>query len=531
MTVRTVKDLDEYVKQFNLHRALIELGNFSVRLFNEKTAVKNFEIKMGIETHSVTVAQWQIAFLAYRLIMSSNDGKRNVMGYKEVLLANSIQAEFDEALLRDGDIYTFFSRLSQQQLWWQENQVRYFSRNHILLNQIAVEDKFKSHINLNEVFLKHYGLSIYDYMTIGWAVFGVTCEKPFFKKPQLLNHTVSAFKEILTEEKLDKFLNLMCVDYSRFRKASEDVNKSVRQGYEQYQFNPLFKLPIIESDKRFSATYSVAPYVVPNIFLLLRKLCDGLYWTLRDIFKEADSKHSRDFLSLFGHIFEDYVGKQLRLFSDKYTVLKLNEDDASREGKKTADWLIDDKECLVLIECKSQLLPNSVRGAFDEENFKSWCVENIVKAVEQLCSSEDALLSGMVKGVSVNGRTIFKVIVTYENIYHAEAKGIKDKILGYVRESDFLKKYPHATENFYTMHIAELEALENVLKKYSWFDIFNQKQAIDKRESMAESNDFIATCKALDKDLKLNNSWVDSSYEDFFKTLIPLRDGQGDGKQ
>ena len=117
--MKNITDLDNYLRKFNLHNSLIRVGNHSTDLFNQNKCFDNFPVKIGIETKKVTIAQWHLAFLAYRLIMSSNDGKQGHFDYEELLCANSIFAQFDDPLGMDKDIVGFFGRISQEQFWWQ----------------------------------------------------------------------------------------------------------------------------------------------------------------------------------------------------------------------------------------------------------------------------------------------------------------------------------------------------------------------------------------------------------------------------
>jgi len=520
---KTIEDLDSYLKQFNLRNALIQLGNFSIKLFKERKAFDSFPIRVGVIPRKVTIAQWNLAFLAYRLIMSSNEGKRKNLEYKEVLLANSIHAQFDEALSREQDLLLFFSRISQQQLWWQENQMTYLSRNYLLLNEVSKDIKFENRINLDKLFYEEYGLSIYEYMVVGFAIFSVVHTNPTFNKSNLLNHSIPQLEGILTENKLDRFIALVSTDYDSFRRISREVNEVSLSGYEQYQFNPLFRYPIIESDPRFQESYTIAPYIVPNILLLLRKLCDGLYWKLRDLFKDSDS---REFLSLFGDIFELYVGRQLSRFSKKCEIYLLPKEEASKKGRKIADWLLVEDNIVIIIECKSQLFPQGLRETFDEGVLKAWLDRNVVKGVEQLYSSEDLLRTqslNSLKEVNISGKKIVKVVVTNEHIYHAESKLFKDKIKEQVEELEVLMRCPSAQEGFYIMHISELEFLENILKKYSLEDVFSKKDELDEKESLRESNDFMATFLSMDNDIKFSNTWLDETQKNFFNTIIPIR--------
>jgi len=516
METKNIADLDFYLKKFNLHYSLIEIGRASISLFNRHKCLDNFPIKIGIETKNVTIAQWQLAFLAYRLIMSSNDGKREMFGYKELLWANSIFAQFGDPLGVEKDIVGFFGRLSQEQFWWQVNQSSSFARNYLLLVEFSKDASFKSRINLEEVFNNEYGISIYDYMAIGWGVLSVCLIRPVFNKDNLLKHSVPAYKDIMTRDKLDRFLYLVSSPYNKIRNISAEVNKLILPLYEKYQFNPLFRYPIIESDSRFMNFYSEAPYIVPNILLLIRKVAYGAYWELREIFRV---RNSRDFLAFFGDIFNLYVGKILIKFFGQDNVKELPKD----LSIKIADWIVVSDDSLVIFECKSQLLPYLVRETFNEYELKEWIDRNIVGGIEQLFSTEDYLLKNDIKGIKVGNRKVYKVVVTFEQIYLIESRGFKNRIIKSVEDKGIFKKYKHTANDFYIISTHELELMQNIIEKFTLTDIFNEKQATDKRDNIAEGNDFISIFHHLDSNIKLRNDWLDETFHKYFDNFIPDR--------
>lgn len=514
MEIKNIADLDNYLKKFSLHNSLVRIGNVSIDLFNQKKSFDNFPVKIGIETKNVTIAQWHLAFLAYRLIMSSNDGKQERFDYEELLCANSIFAQFDDPLGIDKDIVGFFGRVSQEQFWWQVNQTPSFSRNYILLVELPKDSSLKGGINLEEAFLNEYGISIHDYMAIGWAVLGICLRKPVFGKNNLLGHSVSTYKDILTKDNLEKFLYLASAPYDKVRNLSREVNKLILPHYEKYQFNPLFRYPIIESDPRFISLYTEAPYMVPNILLLIRKIAYGAYWELREIFKARDS---RGFLAFFGHIFDLYVGRTFVNFfgQDKVKQLPRN------LSRKMADWMVITDDVICIWECKSQLLPYIVRETFNEHELREWIDKNIVGGIEQLFSTEDYLLNNGFQGTKIGDRKVYKMLVTYEQIYLIESRPFKGRIIEYVREKNIFERYRHLTDEFYIISIHELELMQTVLKKFTLKDIFAEKEETDKRNNPAEGNDFINIYHHLDSRVVLSNDWLDNTFNKYFNKLVP----------
>ncbi|MFH1905540.1 MAG: hypothetical protein ABIK53_08485 [bacterium] len=509
--MRSLQDLDNYLRKFALHSALIEIGKISTHLFGDKKVLENFPIKIGNTEEHATIAQWHLAFLAYRLVMVSNDGRSSRLNSKELLSANSIFAEFDDPLGKEKDIVAFLCRLSQEQFWWQVNRKYSFARNYILLKEIPRDDTFKNRIKLDEVFLKEYGLSIYDYTAIGWAIVTICRKNPFFKKNNLLCHSIPAYKDILTENKLDKFLALTSATYADIRATSRSLNTLILPHYEKYQFNPLFKYPIVESDSRFLRSYFQEPYIVPNILLFLKKIADGVYWDLRDIFKE---KESREFLRLFGDIFECYVGKILANYFGQSNVKKLPQNIG--EKIKIADWAVITDDSITIFECKSQLLPLIIRETFNEHKLREWLNRNIISGIEQLFSTEEQLLKGDSLGIKIANKKIYKILITYENIYLIESPMFKDRIKKYVKDKGIFEQYSHNSSDFYIMHISELEFMQNFLKKFTIKNILEEKKHIDTKRDIASGHDFFTVCHNLDSNIKPSNDWLHNTFKKYF---------------
>ena len=495
-----------------LHTALIKIGKISTGLFNDKKVLENFPIKIGNREEHVTITQWHLAFLAYRLIMVSNDGRNSLFNYKELLSANSIFAEFDEPLGIEKDVVAFLCRSAQEQFWWQENPKYGFARNYILLKEIPRDDTFKNRIKLDEVFLKKYGLSIYDYTAIAWAIFTICHKNPFFKKNNLLCHSIPAYKDILTENKLNKFLALTSAVYADIRDTSRSLNTLILPHYEKYQFNPLLKYPIIESDSRFLRSYFQEPYIVPNILLFFKKIVDGVYWDLRDIFKTKNKKESREFLRLFGDIFECYVGKILANYFSQSNVKKLPQN----TGRKIADWAVITDDSITIFECKSQLLPLIIRKTFNKHKLREWLNRNVVSGIEQLFSTEEQLLKENSLGIKIANKKIYKILITYENIYLIESPMFKDRIKKYVKDKGIFEQYSYNSPDFYIMHISELEFMQNFLKKFTIGNILEEKKHIDTKKDITSGYDFSAACHNLDSNIRSSNDWLQNTFAKYF---------------
>jgi hypothetical protein len=289
----SINQLNDFLRRFNCVRALIDIGNISKKLFNEHKFFHNVLVKVNNRTAEQTITQWGLAFIAYRLMMVSNGGKKRNFTWEDLAKAHSTFGELDDPFLHDRDLLGFLFRVSQEQFWWQEiNLPSLWSRYKYIFNS----DSFFS-----ENFSKMSGLTIEEYFLLGIAVLGFINREistPVFSIDNLKSSSIpSPFKELLDEEKINLFLKLTSGNYQIIRDESQKINKLTIPKYERFEFNPLFKYPIIQGDSRFSY-YSSFQFIVPNVMLLLKKIAQGVYWDLRGYFVKLDTQNSQDFLNL-----------------------------------------------------------------------------------------------------------------------------------------------------------------------------------------------------------------------------------------
>jgi len=186
---------------------------------------------------------------------------------------------------------------------------------------------------------------------LGIAVLGfvIGMNIPVFSVDNLKSSSIpSPFKELLDEEKINLFLKLTSGNYQIIRDESGKINKLTIPKYERYEFNPLFKYPIVRGDSRF-LYYSSFQFVVPNAMLLLKKIAQGVYWDLRDNFAKLNSQ---TFLNQFGEAFENYCGDILKIHFGEENVKRVKDiiGKELQDAKKHADWIACDDQNLYIFE-------------------------------------------------------------------------------------------------------------------------------------------------------------------------------------
>jgi len=193
-------------------QGLTEIGKLSNQLYSSGKFFDNLPIVVNGFTHRQTITQWGLSFLAYRLILVSNDGKRKLLDWPNLVEAHGIFGELDEPLSTDEEKISFLLRVSQEQFRYQE-----FSMP--ILWSIFIEiyeyDPFFS-----ESFYSITGLTLDEYFKLG-LVFSVLISKaeyPIINIKDLKNAEYPVkTDDILTEEKLDRFLQLTSGNYWAIR--------------------------------------------------------------------------------------------------------------------------------------------------------------------------------------------------------------------------------------------------------------------------------------------------------------------------
>ena len=530
-----MNDLDEFLKKYKLFSTsiqvsdlskhpLIQVANLSRRLFHANRVHDNFTLESN--TSEQTVTQWGLFFIAHRLILHSNDEHDKQLsnfGYDNLLEANSIFNELNEPFFKDDYLIGYLGRSSQQQFWSQEYYAYKFARNYLIL--VELHDKFqdKIKVNINEFFREKSNLTIRDFLIIGFSIFKLSLHKDFllleplylFLEQQLNKDKILGLDKVLTREKFDNFIKLVSGSYAQIRDLHKKCNTSTPTDFEQYEFNPLSKFPLVEFLVKYDSSFqSNENYLVaPNSIAFLKKLTDVVYWQLRDLYMKRKSK-SGEFLQIFGDLFEIYVGEILTRCFVENKVINLDDDFNARpemKDKSRADWRIDIDNSIFIFECKSGLMDIKLKNTFDKESLANWLNKICKEAYGQLESTVQSLQEEKDKNYSE--KQFFKFIVLYEDFYFAEHPIFKDLILDHVLE----KNSNFDRSNFYIITIRELELLEIPIKKFGIHRIMAEKENIDKKNQLHEEYNFIRACKNIDKDLEFTNSWLNETCDKFFE--------------
>lgn len=479
----TVDHLCTFLKRFTLYPALGRVGKLSSDLFIKHESFRNIQIgQLG----KITVTQWELAFIAWLLIKSSNDGKKRSFEDLHLLEACRVYAELGDPVLHDKNLFSWANRTVQEQFWWQQSWSPPLARQYLLFTNPFKESVEPVKSRIDQIFSQKFHLTMGDFVLIGaYVVMYCSKRNVYFNLDHLVNRqTIPQLKEVLTVEKLGYFLRIMAGTYGEIRSFKTRSDKLIIPSYEKHELNPFLKYPIVEADSRFRYKRDLGEFVVPNIPFLVRKATHGLYWELRDMYK---SMQSTEFLTDFGSIFQEYVGFLLERFTGKSQVIRLRKDDIKG---KICDFAVL-QDVVVLFECKASLIPHRTRQIFTEEMLQPWLNQVIVHGAKQLLSTEQLLRNNrLLQLPRTSCGKIFKVILTYEILYISEEPHWKDVVRKTLESAKVFREYPNLDEGIYLMDIQQLEQAEEVLKQHSWGRIFHKKTQLDNAGDLSEWHGF-----------------------------------------
>lgn len=504
----TEQDFRTVLRRYNLREGLITLGKTSNYIFGVEDQNKIGRVAYREPSTGAIITQFGLAYLANILLISgANDYKTKRISEKDNLLTlcNSYDNSLiDPALTKNGRITgedrfrSFMIRMHFQQMEYQFAPHYMMARTIVIFNELVQRvqpDRFEP---LPEIFQEETGLSICDYLRLCAAVSAGSEKTATFSITTFSQAEIPQLRDLLIEEKIVKFLNILKADYEKFRKEEAYANEKLNPIFTKTRFNPLVVYPIIETD----AKHLGHPYVVPNVILYIRKSFGGLYWWFHRYFEGKGEQ--QDFRNYFGYVFQEYVGRILRGI---YGAANVHGEILYGKGSKFIDWWVEKGDKVYLFESKAYqfALPSKQTG--DTEMITANEIKKIAQAVEQVYGRiQDIPKFQELKRFRRKRVISFLVFmdIPFVSGYFYES-WIKKALEETEREKQItgLKDFP-----VFLMNIEELELYDEAADAIELEDIFPKF-----RRDTAESFTSIAK-KAKGKSLR--SRYLDKVYTDFW---------------
>ncbi|MBL8159216.1 hypothetical protein JNJ66_02045 [Candidatus Saccharibacteria bacterium] len=440
-----------YARRYRLDLALAEIGSVSFKLLNNNDdALK----KLG----PGRINEWQIAFLAKALILSSNDYRSKPFGDLGLFtLANKYNNLFDALLEKgqeEGAAFSFLYRMAHQQLPFQVGHNTLMARAAILFHDIPKTLK-DAPINIDRDIEEYYGMNAEELIVTGFCILCFS-GNGYFQGINLSEPKFDNLRTFLNQDKLDRVVSSLTADYSTLR--NEIKLHEGTDGLEQYAFNPLRQYPIVRTDR--------GSLVVPVTRFLLERVTTGIFYNLMDKYK---SRSGNAFLTLFGKdIFEKYIG----LLLNQQPILGevIEEFVYGSMNDKTSDWIIIEGEVATLIECKTSGLSLEAKSWGDLELIAKDIERHIAQAIKQMHNLEMNIRQKKRGLERLHHIKHFKyVVLTFDRAYLANSAKTKEIIDLHLSKHGIKTQYE-------VIAVKEMEEIAPLLTRHKFSDLIDAKQ-------------------------------------------------------
>jgi hypothetical protein len=211
---------------------------------------------------------------------------------------------------------------------------------------------------------------------------------------------------LITESDVGRLFEWLSIDYEGFRQASRQPTVAAQEGYEPYNFNPLVEHPVIKTPD--------GKYIIPVIQYLFRRVTVGLFY---DLIRSSDPGRAGYIL---GHAFENYIE---RLIMDLPEHPEPLPEQAYITGKTTCDWILEDPEGVVLVECKRVSLRQRAKTTGEKTDVKRDLAreDGVADGIAKLVETFGAIRDGRLPTITRQKR-ILPLLVTFDQFFLANSR-------------------------------------------------------------------------------------------------------------
>ena len=212
---------------------------------------------------------------------------------------------------------------------------------------------------------------------------------------------------VCVPEVWSRFLPRVACNRDLFRQINgQDIYKVSESHFVQFEFNPLYRYPIIE----------VLPdhFVGVDPFLIAERITLGLFY---DLFE----KDRLAFTNRFGHAFDRFVGQLLKSACPPELLWSASDweqrqsNTKQQDHGKIGDWVYSGRACRVLLECKS-LRPSLELTTYGSDDSVQRVTDRIASALEQLIGHSKSIQEGRWATERLLPGKVVCVVVTYGRI-------------------------------------------------------------------------------------------------------------------
>lgn len=452
----THKSFVNFIKEFDLFESLYVIWAYIQNLQFDTPMPRDIELNTYFNKWNVTdkrlrnSSEWELEYLTKEIILNCErkwNSKKSLRQYKYFTKAvNNVRKinDLTGSLISQADILKELYRMAHRQFIWQSG-----------VNSMTMIRNYKiyNNIELRKIFKEIIGIEYMTFFKIG-LLFWSHYSKSYFVNYPVNNNKV---KDIPIRD-IDMFTNFYLISINEL-KNDYKMNQSFDENI-FYKTNPLKYKPLILNNNII---------ICPLPTLLFWQFTSGVYYLLID-------KNIPNFDNLFGFSFQIYVGdvikeidnaKKFNIYpEEEYSIKKGN-------NKKTLDWIIEDNDAVMLIECKTKRIKlNSKILLSDNDSIES-DINIITEAITQLYRGILDFLNNLYPQLKHTTKKIYPTIVTLEEWYLVNYE-LHEKIIikskeklnlqGY--DSDIIDKFPFTVFSINEFEIEFQKIYESGIEKY-----------------------------------------------------------------
>ena len=372
------------------------------------TAARYWEQQEWLDSPYRKYTPWALADAARVSLGYGTEFNRREAAEQDLLQILNAYSRFDDPFRRNRDLRAFMLRMAGEQMTWQVREYETLARTAAIFAQTPPLRPMECLRPGWDTEL--FGCTLREYVgtaQLAWAS-AVSCAGRFdpavFDTPdgQLIARHVG-------QDTVTRVLDAhFTVSIEQFRTENQDA--AVRAGRDdhlrRFTYNPLRGHPLL--------TGFGPGYLCPIPHLAWAKATPwGVYFT-------GLSRYKKQFARDLGHLFEQYIGRQLRLLPGARVLPEITYGPKT-DRRQTIDWIVVLPEVVLLVEVKSAIPAEPVRlGTLDAANAvldKLGKAFRQIDATAQLITDRDPALAAVPAD-----RPVLGLAVTLEPFHMANAQ-------------------------------------------------------------------------------------------------------------
>lgn len=340
------------------------------------------------------ITEWELEILAREAIINSPESKFAPSSFRNwIYFTNTINAlknfenEIAKKFIRKDNVLAELYRISHRQFPWQTKpDKRYITRYLKIFSYIPLSDIIKKKIGLTTKELYLTGI-----LFIGGYINHFTLFTPInINIPEISQDNVNKF--------IDSFsckLNVLKKEISK----EQEINEKFAYFYSSLRAYPIIKMRYQNKDSLACLSST----------LLIWRLTNGIYY---NICKE------KNFGNFFGKSFQDYIGEVIKAGNKQVKICPEEEYRDGKNRKDTADWIVDDGNAALLIECKTKRITMPARTEIKSDQELKKELNILADAIIQLYKSIKDYRQNKYQSFKFQkNKKIFPLVITLEEWY------------------------------------------------------------------------------------------------------------------